>query len=135
MLSERAFGRSLTSIMFFRLSYADPTRDTTGPLPHFPGWSTADLAELRRQFRQRLVEIGDQPEVGDLEDRRLFVLVDRHDDLRVLHAGQMLDRTRNADRDVELGRHHLAGLAHLPVVRRVAGVDGGARGADRGAEL
>src|SRR6516165_8446600 len=86
---ERAFGRSLTSIMFFRLFYADPDR---GSMVALAPWSTAELAKFRRQFRQRLVEIGDQSIVGDLEDRRLFVLVDGHDDLRVLHAGEMLDR-------------------------------------------
>src|SRR3979490_3063620 len=99
MLSERTFGRSLTSIMF-RLSYADPRADTPGPLPHFSRWSTAALTELRRQFRQRLVEIGDQPVVRDLEDRRLLVLVDGHDDFRILHAGEMLDGARNAHREV-----------------------------------
>src|ERR1700681_2360295 len=111
MLPERALGRALTSIMF-RLSYADPWADTTGRLPHFSGWSTADLGEFRRQFRQRLVKGGDQPVVGDLEDRRLFVLVDGHDDFRILHAGEVLDRARNADRDVKLGRNNLAGLAN-----------------------
>ncbi len=30
MMSERTFGRSLTSIMFVRLFYADLDRDTTG---------------------------------------------------------------------------------------------------------
>src|SRR5882757_4377346 len=122
MLPERAFGRSLTSIML-RLSYADPRADTTGPLPHFARWSTADLTELRRQFRQRLVEIGDQAVVGHLEDRRLLVLVDGHDNFRILHAGEMLDRSRDADRNVQLRRHDLSGLADLPVVRRIAGVD------------
>ena len=34
------------------------------------------------QFRQRLIKIGHQPIVGDLEDRRFLVLVDRHDHLR-----------------------------------------------------
>ena len=53
----------------------------------------------------------------------------------ILHAGQMLDRARNTDRDIELRRHDLAGLADLPVVRRVAGVDRGARGAHRRPEL
>src|SRR5262249_3195060 len=78
MLPERAFGRSLTSIMFFHLFYADPDRDSTGPRSHVPPWSTAELAEFRRQFRQRLVKIGNESIVGDLEDRRLFVLVDGH---------------------------------------------------------
>ena len=44
---------------------------------------------------------------------------------------KMLDRTRDADRDVELGRHDLAGLADLVVVGREPRVDGGARRADR----
>ncbi len=80
-------------------------------------------------------QIADQAVVGDLEDRRFLVLVDGDDDLGVLHAGQMLDGAGDADGDVELGRHHLAGLADLLVVRRVAGIDRGARGADGGAEL
>ena len=37
--------------------------------------------------------------------------------------------------DVELGRDHLAGLAHLPVVRHPARVDRRAARAHRGAEL
>jgi hypothetical protein len=47
----------------------------------------------------------------------------------------MLDRARNADRDIEIRRHDLAGLADLPVVRGVAGIDRRARGTDGGAEL
>ena len=37
--------------------------------------------------------------------------------------------------DVELRRDDLAGLADLPVVRRVARIDRGAAGAERGTEL
>src|SRR5262249_2744165 len=95
----------------------------------------AELAEFGRELRQGLVEMRDEPVVGDLENRRLFVLVDRHDDLGVLHAGEMLDRPRYADRDVEFGRHHLPGLADLPVVGGVAGIDRRARGADRRAQF
>jgi hypothetical protein len=47
----------------------------------------------------------------------------------------MLDRARNPHRDVELGRHHLAGLADLPIVRRIAGIHRRARSADGGAQL
>src|SRR5262245_25597104 len=43
--------------------------------------SLLELAELLRQFGQRLVEIGHQAVIGDLEDGRLLVLVDRHDHL------------------------------------------------------
>ena len=46
----------------------------------------------------------------------------------------MLDRAGNADGDIELGRHHLPGLADLEVVGPVSGVHRRARGADRGAE-
>ena len=97
--------------------------------------SAPELAEFVGELRQRLEEIGDQAVIGDLEDRRLLVLVDGDDDLGILHAGEMLDGAGDADRDVEVGRDDLAGLADLPVVRRVAGIDRGARGADRGAEL
>ena len=41
----------------------------------------------------------------------------------------MLDGTGDAGRDVELRRDDLAGLPHLPVVGGIAGVHGGARGA------
>jgi hypothetical protein len=47
----------------------------------------------------------------------------------------VLDRTADADGDVELGRDDLAGLADLQFVRHVPGVDRGARGAHRRAEL
>src|SRR3954468_7337153 len=57
--------------------------------------SLAVFTKLLRQFRQRLIKVGDQPVVGDLENRRLLVLVDRHDHLGVLHAGEMLNRARD----------------------------------------
>ena len=47
----------------------------------------------------------------------------------------MLDRAGDADGDVEVGRHHLAGLADLVVVGHIAGIDRGAAGAQPGAEL
>src|SRR2546425_1480659 len=73
--------------------------------------------------------------VGNAEDRRLGVLVDRDDHLRILHARQVLDRAADAGGDVQLGRDDLAGLADLPVVRGVARVDRGAACTERGAEL
>ena len=91
--------------------------------------------ELLRQLRHDFEQVADEADVGDLEDRRVLVLVDRDDGLGVLHSGEMLDRAGNADRDIEVWRDDLAGLADLIVVGRIAGVDRGARGADRGAEL
>src|SRR5690606_21460049 len=87
------------------------------------------------QLRQHLEQIPHQPDVRDLEDRCLGVLVDRHDRAGVLDAGQVLDRAADADGDVQVGGDDLAGLADLQFVGNVAGVDRGARGADGGAEL
>src|SRR6202049_4761210 len=94
------------------------------------------LAGLDRlgQLRGDLEKVTDDAQVGDLEDRRLFVLVHRDDRLRRLHAGAVLDRSGDAQRDVQLRRHGLAGLAHLELARVVAGVDRGTRRADGGAK-
>src|SRR5580698_10918469 len=97
--------------------------------------SLPELAERFGQFGNRLIQIRDQAVIGDLEDRRVFILVDRDDHLGILHAGEMLDRAGDADRDIQFRRHHLAGLADLPIVRRIAGIDRGARGTDGGAKL
>jgi len=40
--------------------------------------------------------------------------------LGVFHAREMLDRSRNADRDIDVRRDDLAGLASLIIVRTVA---------------
>src|SRR5207245_9141393 len=75
----------------------------------------ARLALLRLdrlgQFRRDLVQVADDAEVGELEDRRVLVLVHRHDVLRALHPDLVLDRARDAEREVELRRDRLAGLA------------------------
>src|ERR1700687_5242876 len=95
----------------------------------------SELAELLGQLGNRLIQIRDQAVIGNLENRRVLILVDRDDHLGILHAGEMLDRAGNADRDIEFRPHHLAGLPDLPVVRRIAGIDRGARRTDAGAEL
>src|SRR5690242_4862703 len=87
------------------------------------------------QFRQELEQVADQAIVGDREDRRVGILVDGDDDLRILHAGEVLDRAGYATGNVEVGGNHLAGLADLEVVRRIAGIDSGARCTDRRAKL
>ncbi|TYZ65677.1 hypothetical protein PybrP1_007048 [[Pythium] brassicae (nom. inval.)] len=91
--------------------------------------------DLLRELRHRREEVRDESVVRDLEDRGLLVLVDCHDRLRVLHAREVLDRARDADRDVQLRRHDLACLPDLQLVRHVAGVHRRARGADGAAEL
>src|SRR5947209_4055870 len=63
--------------------------------------STAGLLKFLVEFRQHFEKVADNPVIGNLEDRRLLVLVDGDDDLRVLHACEVLDRPGNADGDVE----------------------------------
>src|SRR5271154_4572540 len=60
-----------------------------------------------RQLRSDLEQVADNAVVGDLEDGRLFVLVDRDDGLGGLHAGAVLDGPGDAQRDVELRGHRL----------------------------
>src|SRR5690349_11728235 len=84
--------------------------------------------------REDRLQVPNDTEVDELEDRGLFVLVDRDDRLGRLHTGPVLDGTGDAGRDVELRRHGLAGLADLEGVRHPAGVDSGTRGADGGTE-
>lgn len=47
----------------------------------------------------------------------------------------MLDGPRNTDRDIELRRHHLAGLPHLQIVGDVSRINGGPRCAHRPSQL
>src|SRR4051794_11283548 len=105
----------------------------TFPLPLRAAMALA-LAGLHRlgQLRQDLVEVADDPQVGELEDRGVGVLVDGHDVLRGLHADLVLDRAGDACRQVQLRRHGLARLADLRGVGVPAGVDHRAGGGDGG---
>src|SRR3954453_8917792 len=87
-----------------------------------------------RQLRHDLVEIADDAEVGELEDRGVGVLVDRHDVLGALHALLVLYRAGDAGGEVELRRDGLARLADLGGVRVPAGVDHRAGRGDRASE-
>ena len=49
-------------------------------------------SDLRLQLWQSRKQVGDQTVVGNLEDGSILVLVDGHNDLTVLHTGQVLDR-------------------------------------------
>ena len=74
------------------------------------------------QFRNGIEQIGHKAEIRNLENRRFLILVDGDDDLAVLHTGKMLDGTRDADSDIQVGGDDLAGLANLVVVRNEAGI-------------
>src|SRR3954447_12621037 len=86
-----------------------------------------------------LEEVARDPVVRDFEDRRLGILVDRDDRARAFHPDEMLDRARDAKRDVELWRNRLSRAANLPIhgqPPRVADrAGGGELGAHRLREL
>ena len=76
----------------------------------------------------------DDAVVGDLEDRRVGVLVDGDDGARALHADEVLDGAGDAERDVELRRHGLAGAADLALHRQPAVVADRPRRGELGAQ-
>src|SRR5207249_2168493 len=81
-----------------------------------------------------LVQVADDADVAELEDRRVGVLVDGDDDARALHADLVLDRAGDPAGDVELRRDRLSGLPDLRGVRVPAGVDDSPGRGDRAAE-
>src|SRR5579863_5049704 len=75
------------------------------------------LVDFVDELGDDLEEVADDAVVGDLEDGRLGILVDRHDRLAGLHAGPVLDRAGDPDRQVQLRGDGLAGLPDLERVR------------------
>src|SRR5690348_5080433 len=59
------------------------------------------LLNRRFQLGHDLEEVADQTVDGDLEDRRVRVLVDRDDGAGILDAGEVLDGAGDADRHVQ----------------------------------
>src|SRR3546814_10209330 len=70
-------------------------------------------SELLGQLRHDLEEIANQPEVRNLKNRRILILVDGDDGLGVLHAGKMLDRAGYADGDIDTSEEHTYELQSL----------------------
>src|SRR3954468_21816255 len=99
--------------------------------------SVSRSATLLVQFRDHrgdhFEEVAGDAVIGDLEDGRLWILVDRDDGARAFHPDEMLDRAGDAERDVELGRHGLPRAADLAIHRQPAGVADRTRGRDLGA--
>src|SRR3954449_730867 len=93
--------------------------------PLLPAIGSAALLGLHGlgELGDDLVEVAHDAQVGELEDRRVGVLVDRDDVLGALHADLVLDGAGDARREVQLRRDRLAGLADLRGVRVPAGVD------------
>src|SRR5262249_27486559 len=92
------------------------------------------LLDRLGERRHHLEQVPHDAVVGHLEDGCVAVLVDRHDAPRRGHAGEVLHRSRDADGDIELRAHRLAGLTHLVAVRPPARVHDRARRADGGAQ-
>ena len=92
------------------------------------------LAQQLDERRHDRVQVADDGKVAELEDGRARILVDRDDHLRVLHADLVLHGAGDTQRDVELRRDGLPGLADLRRVRVPALVHDRAGRADRAAE-
>src|SRR3954467_7080076 len=99
--------------------------------------SVSRSATLLVQFRDHrgdhFEQVAGDAVIGDLEDRRLGILVDRDDGARAFHPDEMLDRAGDAEREIELGRHGLPRAADLAIHRQPAGVADRTRGRDLGA--
>src|SRR5271167_128082 len=108
-----------------------------------PGWPAADLTstfisgalQFRCQLRQRGEQISHQAVIGDLEDGRFLILVDCHDDLAVLHAGEVLNGPRNPDSDIQFRRDNFPGLTDLELIGHEAGVHSRPRRTDSGTQF
>src|SRR5258705_6049098 len=64
--------------------------------PPIPTIDERRSAQSRSQCRHKVEHVANQPVVGNAEDRRVRIPVDRDDHLRVLHARQMLDCATDA---------------------------------------
>ncbi len=76
------------------------------------------------------IEVSDDADIRDFENRCGRILVDRDDRIGGLHAGEVLDSAGDADGDVEFRANRLTGLADLVQVGNPACVDGCAGSAD-----
>jgi hypothetical protein len=81
------------------------------------------LAHGLGQLGDDLVQVAHDAQIGELEDRRVRILVDGDDVLGVLHADLVLDGARDPRGQVQLRRDRLAGLTDLARIREPSGVD------------
>ncbi len=72
--------------------------------------------DLGREPGEDLERVADDPVIRYGKYRCIGVFVDSDDRLGRSHSGEVLDRTRNADRKIELWRDGFACLAHLLAV-------------------
>mmetsp|Transcript_36637 Transcript_36637/g.55273 ORF Transcript_36637/g.55273 Transcript_36637/m.55273 type:complete len:253 (-) Transcript_36637:622-1380(-) len=99
-------------------------------------WLTYSIiSDLLGQLRDLLEQVTNKAVVGDLKDWSVHVLVDGHNGFRVLHTGQVLDSSTDADSNVQFWCHHLAGLTNLELVRDHACIDSSSGSTHRSIEL
>eukprot|EP00128_Syssomonas_multiformis_P011250 Colp12_sorted_trinity150504_noHs@3303 len=92
-------------------------------------------SNLGGKLRDSLEEIGNETDIGHLEDGSLGVLVDGNNGLAVLHTSQVLNGTRDTDSNVKLRGNDLASLADLKIVGNEAGINGGTGSTDGSLKL
>src|SRR5947209_13846695 len=78
-----------------------------------PSVSLPRLADGQSKRRHDLEDVAHDAVIGDLEDGRFLVLVDRDDRLGRTHSGEMLNRSGDAHGDVQLRAHLTSRLADL----------------------
>src|SRR3974390_3180564 len=67
------------------------------------------------QRSQKAYRVPDNAEMGEIEDRSIFVGIDRENVIRALDADAMLNRAGNSRCDIEFRTDRLAGLADLAI--------------------
>ena len=90
--------------------------------------------DLLDELGNDLVQIADDAVGGNIEDGGVLVLVDGDDVLGILHTGNVLDGTGDAQCNVDAGMHGLAGLTDLMVGRQPALIGDGAGSTDNTAQ-
>ena len=80
------------------------------------------LLQLLRQLRHLLKQIPNQSNIRNLEDRRIGILVNRSNNLTILHTRQVLNSTRDTRTQVQLRCDVLTRLSDLQTVIREATV-------------
>lgn len=65
------------------------------------------------QNRNNLVQIANYTVISNIEDWSRLIFIDGNDDVRLFHAGHMLDRTGNTDGKVYVGTNGLTSLSNL----------------------
>ena len=77
---------------------------------------------LLGQLRHNLEQIADDADIRDVKDRSRRVFVDRDDEIRFFHTGQMLNRAGDTAGDVERRTNGFSGLTDLNFLRRPTGI-------------